>query len=236
MTSSGPMRKLPRGAGREAVCRQSEGRNCGKKSCIDLDRPTEAGSHGERAERGRLPSVGRTQLQLFFILFLFLRRGAPACSGRPALQRSCLYSPAAENHAKRIDKFPHLRKMKVQRIPSVGSGVHARKPHILTPPVHGTGSSARMLAGHFSCDKTCIFSSSRLARFPVDKHLLLCYHMIAPVGKKPKAEGNVVRPSGVAKTLKFCPLRATGCEAPHLAVRFSGGHFFCRPPAANALP
>ena len=236
MTSSGPMRKLPRGAGREAVCRQSEGRNCGKKSCIDLDRPTEAGSHGERAERGCLPSVGRTQLQLFFILFLFFRRGAPACSGRPALQRSCLYSPAAENHAKRIDKFPHLRKMKVQRIPSVGSGVHARKPHILTPPVHGTGSSARMLAGHFSCDKTCIFSSSRLACFPVDKHLLLCYHMIAPVGKKPKAEGNVVRPSGVAKTLKFCPLRATGCEAPHLAVRFSGGHFSCDPPAANALP
>ena len=171
-----------------------------------------------------------------FLFCFFLRRGAPACSGRPALQRSCLYSPAAENHAKRIDKFPHLRKMKVQRIPSVGSGVHARKPHLLTPPVHGTGSSARMLAGHFSCDKTCIFSSSRLARFPVDKHLLLCYHMIAPVGKKPKAEGNVVRPSGVAKTLKFCPLRATGCEAPHLAVRFSGGHFSCDPPAANALP
>ena len=188
-----------------------------------------------QAEAACRQSEGRN-CSSFFILFLFLRRGAPACSGRPALQRSCLYSPAAENHAKRIDKFPHLRKMKVQRIPSVGSGVHARKPHILTPPVHGTGSSARMLAGHFSCDKTCIFSSSRLACFPVDKHLLLCYHMIAPVGKKPKAEGNVVRPSGVAKTLKFCPLRATGCEAPHLAVRFSGGHFSCDPPAANALP
>ena len=83
MTSSGPMRELPSGAGREAVCRQSEGRNCGKQSCIDLDRPTEAGSHGERAERGRLPSVGRTQLQLFFILFFFFGAGRPLAAGAP---------------------------------------------------------------------------------------------------------------------------------------------------------
>ena len=156
MTSSGPMRELPSGAGREAVCRQSEGRNCGKKSCIDLDRPTEAGSLWERAER--LSAVSRKdEIAALFLFCFFLRRGAPACSGRPALQRSCLYSPAAENHAKRIDKFPHLRKMKVQRIPSVGSGVHARKPHLLTPPVHGTGSPARMLAGHFSSIRPVYF-------------------------------------------------------------------------------
>lgn len=175
-------------------------------------------------------SEGRNCSSFFYFVFVFSARGARLQRAPRAPKKLSLLSRSS------IDKFPHLRKMKVQRIPSVGSGVHARKPHLLTPPVHGTGSPARMLAGHFSCDKTCIFSSSRLARFPVDKHLLLCYHMIAPVGKKPKAEGNVVRPSGVAKTLKFCPLRATGCEAPHLAVRFSGGHFFCRPPAANALP
>ena len=61
----------------------------------------------------------------------------------------------------------------------------------------------------------------------VDKSLLLCYNIIALVGRKPKV-GSICGPTERSSynaemgLLEGC----RGCEASHLTVRFAGGHFF----------
>ena len=70
-----------------------------------------------------------------------------------------------------------------------------------------------------------------LSCFCIDIYRLLCYNATALVGKKPKVESNAARPSGVAKVLKFCPLRAMGCEAPHNRSDLFGTVIFSAYPA-----